>query len=357
MSASPTSVPGASSRTPPGRHVRPPRPRATREDVARLAGVSTAVVSYVLNDGPRPVAPQTARRVREAIDLLGYRPNSSARALRRGATDLLGLVVADGQNPFFAEYTAELVRAASAVGQRLLIGESGGDRDAEVAVIDDLIARQIDGLLLGLDTVSAHRVWSRVDLPVVLINAPGPIPGRRTVAVTAEKGAREAVTHLIGVHGRRRVGMLMGDAGFGDPDPRVTGWERALAAAGQARGPLVRVPFTRAAGYAGGQALLDADPRPDAIFASSDQQAFGLLRAVHERGLSIPDDVAIVTFDGTEQTGYSWPPLTVVRQPLPEMAAAAVRLARAAPDADLHVSIPTTLVLRATCGCSDPTIH
>lgn len=343
----------AADRTP---SARPPRgARVTREDVARLAGVSTAVVSYVLNDGPRPVAEQTAERVREAVRLLDYRPNSSARALRRGSSDILGLVVADGLNPFFGEYTAALVSAAGAVGQRLLIADSCGDPDTEKASIEDLVTRQIDGLFLAGHLMSLpSTAWGDADsVPLVLIDSPGPIPGRLTVGASAEKGARELVSHLAVAHQYRRIGIIVGEAGFGDPDPRMRGWEQALGSARLPLGPVARAPFTREGGHRAGQELLDTDPRPDAVFATSDQLAIGLLRAIHERGLTVPGDVAVVSYDGTRESEYTWPPLTVARQPLAAMAAAAVELMRSPDGASTrHVQIDTDLVLRASCGCA-----
>ena len=130
-----------------------PNRAVTRADVARLAGVSSAVVSYVVNDGPRPVAAATADRVREAMELLGYRPNASARALRTGTTETVGLVLGDSRNPFFTEYTFELVKAAAARGKQLLIGDAQHGRFDEADIVDTLIARQVDGVLLATSDV------------------------------------------------------------------------------------------------------------------------------------------------------------------------------------------------------------
>lgn len=336
------------------------RGRVTRDDVARLAGVSTAVVSYVLNDGPRPVAEETAQRVREAVTLLDYRPNSSARALRRGTTEILGLVVADGLTPFFSEYTAALVRAAAATGRRLLVADSCGDPAIDRASVEDLLARQIDGLLLaGHLSRSLWGTWSGADsVPFVFIDCPGPIPGCRTVGAAAEKGALDLTTHLVNFHGHRCVGLIIGEGGLGNPDPREVGWKRALGDAGLPLGPVARAPFSREGGYQAGAALLDADTRPDAIFATSDQLAIGLLRAVHERGLRVPDDVAVVSYDGTRESEYAWPPLTVARQPLAAMAAAAIDLMHATDEGSgLHVQLDTELVFRSSCGCGPSSHH
>ena len=334
-----------------------PNRAVTRADVARLAGVSSAVVSYVVNDGPRPVAAATADRVREAMELLGYRPNASARALRTGTTETVGLVLGDSRNPFFTEYTFELVKAAAGRGKQLLIGDAQHGRFDEAEIVDTLIARQVDGVLLA--TSRSHsdvRIAARTgDVPTVMVNYPAPLVGRRTVGSGARTGARDAVAHLIG-HGRRRVALVMGTEGFGDPDPRESGWLGAHLEADLSPGPVVRVPFTRAGGYAATVRLLDSVPEVDAIFASNDLQAIGVLRALHERGRAIPDDISVASFDGTVESAFSWPPLTVARQNLPAMAAACFDLLAAddVPRAGRHVEIPTDLIRRMSCGCPTP---
>ena len=121
---------------------------ATRADVARRAGVSTAVVSYVVNGGPRAVAPETAARVRTAIDALHYRPNANARALRKGTTEMLGLVLPDIANPFFAEYALAIEAAAAAYGYVLVVANSNAEKARERQIVNDLAGRHVDGLML-----------------------------------------------------------------------------------------------------------------------------------------------------------------------------------------------------------------
>jgi LacI family transcriptional regulator len=328
------------------------RAPVTRADVARVAGVSSAVVSYVVNDGPRPVAIATAARVRQAMELLGYRPNGSARALRLGRTHTFGLVMADALNPFFAEYTAELVKAADARGWRLLIADSRND-ETEAAIVEEFVARQVDGLLFASSFARFDRTGSlqAAGIPTVLIDCPGPVPGRRTVGTDAGGAAELLVAHLV-AHGRRRIGLVVGDQGFGDPDPRERGWRRALRSARLPDGPIIRVPFSREGGYAGGHALLEQDSGLDAVFASSDLQGVGLVLALHERGVRIPEDIAVVTFDGTKESEFCWPPLTVARQRLPELAAAAIGLMDS-PDlaSGTHIQLEADLILRESCGC------
>jgi len=330
------------------------RMSATRADVARLAGVSTAVVSYVVNDGPRPVAAETAARVRDAIERLGYRPNASAQALRRGSTGLLGLVVSDSTNPYFAQYTAELITAATARGNRVLVADSFHDQRPHTDIVGELISQQVDGLLFhssfaGLDR---HHALVVAGIPTVLIDCPGPVPGRRTVGTNAHGAAEMLVNHLVG-HGRRRIAMVVGDGGFGDPDPRETGWRRGLQAARLPEAALVRVPWSREGGYSAAATVLAADPATDAIFASNDMQAIGLVRALHELGVRVPDDIAVVSYDGTRESEFCWPPLTVARQPLPKLAQTALELLdEPETRAGIHRQFDTELVRRNSCGCT-----
>lgn len=311
------------------------------------------MVSYVVNNGPRPVAVQTAARVREAMELLGYRPNASARALRLGTTQTLGLVVADSMNPYFVEYTAELVKAAATLGKRILIADTFQDERTELDVVDDLISRQVDGLLFAsaLARLNRSRVFQSAEIPTVLIDCPGPVPGRRSVGSDAGGAAEMLVNHLL-EHGRRRIAMIVGDGGFGDPDPRERGYRRALRAAGLPDGAIVRVPWSREGGYTGGVALLAEDPELDAVFASNDLQGIGLLLALQERGVRVPEDVAVVAFDGTKESEFAWPRLTVARQPLQLLAAAAIALLDEPETArGVHRQFQTELVRRSSCGC------
>ena len=135
------------------------RRAVTQADVARYAGVSTAVVSYVVNQGPKTVAPQTAARVREAIDLLDYQPNINAQALRRGTTEMIGLVLSDSTNPFFTEFAAAIGSEALGYGHALMIAGASGTADTEAILIEDLVRRQVDGLIVA-------SVYARPDLLV-----------------------------------------------------------------------------------------------------------------------------------------------------------------------------------------------
>ncbi|WP_344801228.1 LacI family DNA-binding transcriptional regulator [Microlunatus ginsengisoli] len=328
----------------------------TRSDVARYAGVSTAVVSYVVNNGPRPVAATTAARVRDAIAVLGYQPNANARALKLGTAGLLGLLVPDTGNPFFAEYALAIEQAATQRGLALLIANSGSDLGVEATLLTDLANRQLDGLIVagaGGPPVDSTLSGVTAVTPTVFVDTASPVPGYRTVGADKHAGALQAAQHLVEVHGHDNVALLMGRGARHATDERETGWRDALRALDVERGEVAYATFTRHGGYVAGQHLLALRPRPTAVFASSDLLGMGLLRAAHEAGLSIPDDLAIVSFDGTNQAEYCWPPLTTIRQPIQEMAAAAVAAIfdQAAP---AHQLFPVSLLARRSCGCSLP---
>jgi LacI family transcriptional regulator len=335
---------------------------ATRREVAELAGTSAAVVSYVLNGGPRPVAPATRQRVLAAVEELGYRPNALARSLRTRRTMTFGLVVPDNSNPFFAELARWVEEVGFEYGYTMLLGNATDDDDREAAYVRALLDHRVDGLMV----VPAHgsRTWTAElaasALPRVVLDREIEIPNAAHVLADHAGGAYAATTHLI-EHGHRRIGCLAGVAGQHPTVERVSGWQRAIQAAGldPAAMPLVYTPFGRAYGYQVGRAMLAADDRPDALFVTSDEQAIGVLRAAADLGVRVPQDLALCSFDGIEGGAYTVPALTTMRQPIEQLGRAAMEwmVARIA-DPDLPASrvvLETTLVARGSCGCTDPT--
>ncbi|WP_309127038.1 LacI family DNA-binding transcriptional regulator [Microbacterium sp.] len=325
------------------------RPRSvTRADVARYAGVSTAVVSYVLNDGPKAVAPLTRERVLDAVRVLGYRPNAAARALSKGAADMLGLLVNDNRNPFFAELCHALDQASAETGRSLLIVNSDRTQVTTSEQIRDLVSRQIGGLIIA-DVLTAREqaLVESLGIPAVLIGPFGETDGLQSIGVDFCAGTRESTTHLI-EHGYRDVAFVGSAARY---DDRERGWREALVDARLAPGMLLHVPFSYQGGYDAGTRLADAERRPRAVVAASDQIAIGMLAAFGERGIRVPDDIAIVSFDGTVTADFVWPRLTTAVQPLEQMAAAAVRaLLEPSPPGEHH-AFPARLRIRESCGC------
>lgn len=331
------------------------RPRAvTRADVARHAGVSTAVVSFVVNAGPKPVSEATRQRVLAAVEQLGYRPNRTARALSLGSTKTLGLVVPDITNPFFAEYTRELQQAAAELGYALLMTAGGPGADGHLRSMLDLCDRQIDGLIVARATAVGRLEELRrrgAHQPVVIIDAAAPVAGYAAVGPDAAEGMAMAVGHLVGVHRHRNVALVIGEGVDPDADRREAGWQQAHAGHDRRPGPVARTAFTRDGGYRAGLELLRRADRPTAVVTSSDLQAIGLLTACSDLRLRVPEDVAVVSFDGSEETRFSGPPLTTARQPVAAMAAAALDLVvnQLAPT---HLTFPMELLVRRSCGCA-----
>ena len=318
--------------------------------MARLARVSPAVVSYVVNRSKR-VSPETEARVRQAIAMLGYRPNSAARSLRLGSTETLGMVVPDSTNPYFAALAHRVERAAIERGYDLIVGNSDGSLDGERRLLDQFAARRVDGVLLCSNVYRPSVAGLRADsIPVVLLNHAVHPPGITSIGVDMQLGARLAVEHLAG-HGHRTIGLVIGTTTDELQDARHVGWIDALAGLGLEQGPVVAVPFNHGGGYEAGKRLLADGTLPPALFVSSDRQATGLLLALHEAGVRIPDDVAIVGFDGAEDGAYTWPPLTTIAQPVEQMASTAVALMIDGADDATHEVFPPTLLIRRSCGC------
>ena len=328
------------------------RPSITREDVALHAGVSTAVVSYVVNSGPRNVAPATRARVLESINSLGYRPNAAARALKLGVSELIGLVLSDNTNPFFAEFSRAIEKAAADTGLSVIFTNSALVPSKEHEQVQKLVSRQVDGLLLAstddepnLSSATAAKVR------VVMLDRSEPLPGFSSVGVDFRVASRVAVEHLIG-HGHRRIGLVSGAPGGLTTTAREQGWEDALVAAGLPLGPVVRGEWGRNGGYQSGIRMLADPQRPTAIYSISDLQSIGLLRALHEAHIDVPGAMAVVSFDGSSESEFSWPPLTVMRQPVEAMARAAVAaLGRGADAKPEHRSFTSELIVRQSCGC------
>ncbi|MGV8845704.1 LacI family DNA-binding transcriptional regulator [Tessaracoccus sp.] len=336
----------------------PHHPRnITRADVARYAGVSTAVVSYVVNGGPRPVAPETALRVQDAMRILQYRPNLNARALKSGSSRTLGLVMIDSLNPFFTELGLAIEAAAASRGQRMLVADSHDDPHLEQQLVAELLGRRVDGLLLISSmrrNISSGSPWLD-GTPLVLLDCPGPVPGYHTIGPNSQGGAFSAVNHLVQHHSRRRVGLVVGPEDVAAPDPRARGWERSLQEAGLPRGPVAVDDWNAAGGYRAARALLANSPAPDSMFVSCDAQAVGVLHALHEAGIDVTRDCPVVSFDGTKSSGWTWPSLTSARQPVDAMAEKALQLVHAAATPPIHHTFDTELIIRTSCGCNPST--
>lgn len=324
--------------------------RVTRSDVAKLAGVSTATVSYVLNGGPKKVSQATELRVREAAEKLGYHPNLIARALKSGSAKMLGMIITDFSNPYFAQLINDVEQLANERGHALILNTSHGSPELERRRIDELMDRSVDAIFVS-STLSDGEIGSlsTANCPIILLDRPYPLSGIKGVSTDMTDAVARSVEHLF-KHGRRKVAMLFG-LDITSRDARVVGWIKAHQEAGRPVGPVCTSSYTREGGYKATLEMLRSSDRPDAIFASSDLEALGALRAIHECGLRVPEDIALISFDGTIESEYTWPRLTVMRQDTKTIARCAVDAALSPADTPDLQLVDAEMVIRQSCGC------
>ena len=281
-------------------------------DVARLAGVSHQTVSRVLNNHPN-VRVETARRVRAAIAELGYRPNRAARALVTGRSQLLGVVALNTTLYGPASLLTAFEQAAGSAGFTVSVGSVGSlDRQSISAVVERHLDMRVAGIVVIAPVGSAAEAVDGLSADVPLVTVDGD-PSRPAANVTVDQtaGARAATRHLLDA-GHRTVWHVSGPADWFDSAGRVAGWEATLRDAGAEVPPVLPADWSAAAGYRVGQTLARI-PEVTAVFAANDHLALGILRALHERALRVPDDISVVGFDDVPEAGYFIPPLTTVR--------------------------------------------
>ncbi len=325
----------------------------TRSDVAARAGTSTAVVSYVVNDGPRPVAPATRRRVEQAIRELGYVPDRGARALAGTREFTCGFLIPDITNPFFASLARALQDDASARGLTLLLGDSSGDREKERSLLDAFLGQRVDALILiGVDESSHLDAATRSGIPIVMLDRVDNGGRFSTVCIDNDAAAATA-TEMLLRSGRRRIGYVGGPAGLGVSELRLAGFRSALAAHGIAAAPEWEFsgPFSKHSGHEIGSAIAAAADRPDGLFVSSDQQAIGIIAAFAENSVGVPDEIALVSLDGTDDGRYTVPSLTSVQQPVDQIARCTLDLLENERGGAVeHVVVPHRLVAGGSGG-------
>jgi LacI family transcriptional regulator len=285
-------------------------------DVARAAEVSPATVSRVLN-GKQNVDVELAQRVRAAAQQLEYHPNAVARNLRRSRTSLWAVIISDINNPFFTA----LVRGVEDVAQRasysVVLCNSDENPDKEAGYISAVLAEQMAGVIISPTHRSGHvgRLLA-AGAPVVAIDRE--VEGARvdTVLVDNEHGARLATEHLIG-QGYQRIACITGPRQVTTASQRFRGYRAALHAAGRrVDEDLIRyADFREAGGHAAMAQLLDSDTPPDAVFAGNNLMTVGILTCLAERGVQIPEELAVVGFDDVPWGAFIRPPLSTITQP------------------------------------------
>jgi LacI family transcriptional regulator len=298
-------------------------------DVAREAGVSMATVSRVVNNNPN-VKPQTRKKVYEAIDRLGYRPNAVARGLASKKTTTVGVVIPDIANAIYAEVARGIEDIANMYHYNIILSNSDKRKDREIRVINTLLEKQVDGLLFmgGAVTEEHIQAFRTSNVPIVLCATTddnGVIP---SVDIDHEAAAFDAVNKLIS-EGHRSIAMISGP--LTDPSngfARFQGYKRALDQAGiPYREDYVRVGnYKYESGIDAMQYFLGLASRPTAVFAATDEMAIGAIHCIQDAGLAVPQDLSIISVDNSRNSSMVRPLLTTVAQPMYDIGAVSMRL-------------------------------
>lgn len=329
----------------------------TISDVAKRAGVANITVSRVLN-GAENVNPVTRRRVEQAIQELGYLPNLAARSLRSGQTRTLALLVPDIGNPFWPSVARGIEDAAQSGGYSIFLCNTDENPTKQRDYLFAVLQQRVDGVILApCDPDAASLAPLREQgTPTVIIDRRVDGWNVDTVYADSVSGARALIQHLLNL-GHKRIAALTGPAGVSTAEDRLLGYRLALHEAGIAAEPrLLRYgEYRTTSGYQMAKDVLAAGLAPTAFFAANQAIALGVLDALTERGLDVPRDVALVSFDDLPDVDHLFPFLTVVAQSAYDMGlnAAQLLLSRMSAGVALqprHVVLPTRLILRYSCG-------
>lgn len=298
-------------------------------DVAREAGVSMATVSRVVNNNPN-VKPQTRKKVFEAIERLGYRPNAVARGLASKKTTTVGVVIPDISNSIFSEVARGIEDIANMYHYNIILCNADKKKEKEIRVINTLLEKQVDGLLFMGGTVTEEHMqaFKTASVPIVLCGTTEEHQQMPSVDIDHEAAAFDAVQQLL-KNGHRRIGMISGT--LQDPAngyARYQGYKKALEQAGiEVNDELVRIGNYR---YESGvevmRYFLGLADKPTAIFAATDEMAIGAIHAVQDQGLKVPDDMSVISVDNIRMASMVRPQLTTVAQPMYDIGAVSMRL-------------------------------
>ncbi|MBW5444713.1 catabolite control protein A [Cohnella sp. CFH 77786] len=298
-------------------------------DVAREAGVSMATVSRVVNNNPN-VKPQTRKKVYEAIERLGYRPNAVARGLASKKTTTVGVVIPDIANANFAEVARGIEDIANMYHYNIILSNADKRKDKEIRVVNTLLEKQVDGLLFmgGVVTDEHLQAFNTSNVPIVLCATTDEKGTMPSVDIDHEGASFDAVTKLI-EEGHRDIAMISGT--LQDPAggyARFQGYKRALEKAGITyREDYVRVGNYRyESGVEATEYFLHLSDRPTAIFAATDEMAIGSIHCLQDAGLTVPEDVSVISVDNSRMASMVRPLLTTVAQPMYDIGAVSMRL-------------------------------
>lgn len=327
--------------------------------VAKRAGVSTATVSRTIN-GSDKVTPKTAERVRRAVEALQFYPDTNARSLGSGRSNLYGLIISDITNPFFPELVKAFEDIAVEHGQEVLVANTNYDPARMESCVTRMMQRKVDGVAIMTSEMEDRliKVFNHRNIPLVFMDVGAPGPGVSRVRVDHAAGVAMAMDHLVGL-GHRKIAFISGPLDLFSARTRHEAFIKSLARHGLKRESILIQEANHRAdgGHKAMQRILDSGAEPTAIVASNDLTAIGAMGAIHEHGLRVPDDISIVGYDDIQLSAYTQPSLTTLLLPRIEIANAAFRALYKSlqsktkkPQTGEDYDVKPTLILRQSTG-------
>lgn len=298
-------------------------------DVAREANVSMATVSRVVNGNPN-VKPTTRKKVSEAIDRLGYRPNAVARGLASKKTTTVGVIIPDISSTFYAELARGIEDIATMYKYNIILSNSDQNRDKELHLLNTMLGKQVDGIVFMGGNITDEHVeeFKRSPVPIVLAASIDLKEVTPSVNINYEQATFDAVSMLI-EKGHKRIGYVTGP--MEEPinkEKKMSGYRRALTEAGLSidEDLITEGDYTYDSGLEAFEKISELSNKPTAIFAGTDEMALGVVHAAQDNGYVIPNDIEIIGFDNTKLATMVRPQLTTVVQPTYDIGAVAMRL-------------------------------
>jgi LacI family transcriptional regulator len=327
---------------------------ASIRDVASRAGVSIATVSRAVN-GITTVDPELAKRVWQAIEEVGYLPNTQARALVSGRSRMLGLIVSEITNPFFPELVQEFENLAVAQGYEVLIGSTNYEPARTESLIRRMLQRNVDGVAVmtfGIEEDLVQKLVER-EFPLVFVDAGPALPNIRVLKVNYGEGIRQAVQHLAAL-GHRSIAFITGPLRLRSAMARRDAFLKSMAELGLTvpTEHIVEGNHTMEGGIVSMERLTALNEVPTAVLCSNDTTAIGVLHALYRTTHHVPQEISVVGFDDIHLAQFMLPPLTTVQMSCKDLATAAVEALRAGIERDhpkaakTEWQIPTRLVVR-----------
>ncbi|AJS57665.1 LacI family DNA-binding transcriptional regulator [Paenibacillus sp. IHBB 10380] len=293
------------------------------KDVAKHAGVSVATVSRVLNDKGY-VGEETRKRVEKSIKEFNYKPNEVARSLFKKHSNTIGLIVPDIMNPFFPELARAVEDTATKLGYNIILCNSDGNREKEQAYLDVLQQKYVNGIIVSSNTLTAGQI-EKLNIPVVSIDREIS-KGLPTIVVENKKGSIVATRYLKS-KGCRRIGHIRGTRAVVNAEERCEGYKEVVGKEPWfSESYIVNGNYDMQSSIEATIELLSLHPEIDGIFAANDIMAIGAIKAAHQLGKKVPEDIAIIGFDGISLSRATIPELTTIVQPIYELGEIATKM-------------------------------